>query len=63
VGGISKMATSALQENRIEFITTSDIVSPNDNSNFVSDGHFTPAANEKIARAVLGLLGRANASR
>ena len=42
-GGIlSKMATSALQENRIEFITTSDIVSPNDNSNFVSDGHFTP---------------------
>ena len=63
-GGIfSKMITSTLRENRIEFITTSDIVSPNDNSNFVSDGHFTPAANEKIARAVLSLLGRANTSR
>ena len=55
-GGIlAKMAASTLRENRIEFITTSDIVSPNDNSNFVSDGHFTPAANEKIARAVLSL--------
>ena len=57
------MAAPALRANHIEFITTSTIVSPNDNSNFVSDGHFTPAANEKIARAVLAFLGRARTAR
>lgn len=59
-GTLSKIAAPALRVNHIDFVTTSAIVSPDDTSNFVGDGHFTPAANEKIARAVLELLGRAN---
>lgn len=58
-GTLSAIAAPALEVNHIDFITTSTIASPDDPSNFMSDGHFTPAANEKIARAVLALLGRA----
>ena len=60
---LSAIAAPALRANHIDFITTSTIVSPADNSNFLPDGHFTPAANEKIARAMLALLGRVSATR
>ena len=54
---LSSIAVPALKANDIEFVATSTIVSPDDSANFVGDGHFTPAAFEKIARAVLKLLG------
>lgn len=57
-GTLSAIAASTLRANQIEFVTTSSIVSPDDASNFLADGHFTPEADEKIARAVLELLGR-----
>jgi hypothetical protein len=57
-GTLSAMATSALRANRVDFVNTSAIVSPDDTGNFIADGHFTPAVDEKIARAVLELLGR-----
>lgn len=57
-GVLSTMAASALRDNHIEFISTSSIVSPDDSGNYLADGHFTPVADEKIARAVLDLLGR-----
>ena len=57
-GSLSAIAASELRANRIDFVTTSAIVSPDDSGNFLADGHFTPAADEKIARAVLDLLGR-----
>jgi hypothetical protein len=58
-GSLSAIAAPALRANQIDFITTSQIVSPDDPGNFLSDGHFTPVANEKIAHAVLDLLHRA----
>jgi hypothetical protein len=39
-------------------VNTSLIVSPDDSANFLSDGHFTPAANEKIALVLLDILRR-----
>jgi hypothetical protein len=54
---LSSIAVPTLKANDIEFVATSTIVSPDDSGNFVADGHFTPAAFEKIARAVLKLLG------
>jgi hypothetical protein len=58
-GTLSAIAATALRVNHIDFINTSAIVSPTATSNFLSDGHFIPAVNEKIARAMLDLLGRA----
>jgi hypothetical protein len=57
-GTLSAIAAPALQANHIDFVITSMIISPDDASNFLADGHFTPLANEKIAQAVLDLLGR-----
>lgn len=56
---LSAIAAPVLRANRIEFVATSSIASPNDSSNFIADGHFTPAVDEKIARAVRALLDRA----
>ena len=55
---ISVPVVPTLRANGIEFISTSTIVAPNDSGNFVADGHFTSAAFEKIARAVLSSLDR-----
>jgi hypothetical protein len=57
-GTLSAIAAPALRANQVDFVTTSQIASPDDPGNFLSDGHFTPAANEKIARAVLDHLYR-----
>ena len=57
-GTLSAMAASTLRENNIDFVSTSAIVSLDDTGNFLGDGHFSPAADEKFARAVLELLGR-----
>lgn len=54
---LSNIAVPVLKANDIEFVATSAIVNPSDSANFVGDGHFTPVAFEKIARAVLKLLG------
>ena len=54
---LSRVTAPTLRANDVEFLATSTIVSPNDSANFVGDGHFTPAAFEKIANAVLKLLG------
>jgi hypothetical protein len=56
---LSAIAAPMLQANGIDFVATSAIVSPDDSGNFVADGHFTPAANEKISYAVIDLLHRA----
>jgi hypothetical protein len=56
-GKLSSIAVPTLKANDIEFVATSTIVSPDDSGNFVADGHFTPAAFEKIAGTVLKLLG------
>ena len=57
---LSTIAAPVLRANRIDFVATSSIASPNDSSNFIADGHFTPAVDKEIARAVLALLTRAN---
>jgi hypothetical protein len=55
---LSSIAVPTLEANDIEFLATSTIVNPDDSANFVEDGHFTPAAFEKIARAVIRVLGQ-----
>ncbi len=44
----------------VPFVSTHDVVRTSDRSNFVADGHFTPAAYDRVAAAVLG---RINAGR
>jgi hypothetical protein len=58
-GVLSTVGAPALRANHIDFVATSTIVPTEDSGNFLPDSHFTPAANEKIARAVLDLLRRA----
>jgi hypothetical protein len=55
---LAAMLTHALRDNSIDFVATSTIVSASDSANFLPDGHFTPVANEKVAAAVLAVLGR-----
>lgn len=56
---LSATAAPVLIANRIDFVATSTISSPTDPSNFLKDGHFTAAVNDKIAHAVLNLLNHA----
>ena len=44
----------ALTEAGVPFVSTHEIVRTSDRSNFVADGHFTPAAYDRVAAAVLG---------
>jgi len=53
---LSTITAPALRANRIDFIATSTIALPTDSGNFLSDGHFIPGVDEKIARAVHNLL-------
>jgi hypothetical protein len=62
-GGSLSAAVPALKADNIPFVLTSDLVSPGASENFLSDGHFAPAANDKIAKAVLTLLRRDRATR
>jgi hypothetical protein len=55
---LSAILSRTLRENSMDFVATSAIVPPSDSANFLPDGHFTAAANEKIAQAVLAVLGR-----
>ena len=57
---LSTIVAPALRANRIDFVASSAIASPTDSGNFLGDGHFVPAVEEKIAQAVLNLLGRAS---
>lgn len=45
-----------LSKESIPYISTHDIVPATDMSNFISDGHFTPKANQKIAQEVIKLI-------
>lgn len=47
-----------LQQAGIDFISTHTLFSANDPSNFVADGHYVPAANERLARALLEKIAR-----
>jgi hypothetical protein len=61
-GVLSTMLKQTLQENHIEFLATGEIVRSDDVRNFVSDGHFTPEAFSKLARATLQLLNKTQQS-
>jgi len=45
-----------LEKDTIPYISTHNIVPATDITNFVSDGHFTPAADKLIAKAVIKLI-------
>ena len=58
-GTLDPIAEPVLLAHHIDFVATSAIAPTNDTANFLADGHFVPAVNEKIARAVLDLMHRA----
>ena len=45
-----------LSANQIAYISTHDIAPATDGTNFSSDGHFTQAANQKIAEKTLSVI-------
>ncbi len=51
-----KAIEPTLSKESIPYVSTHDIVPATDMTNFVSDGHFTPEANQKIAQQVLKLI-------
>ena len=51
-----KALKPTLEASSIPFVSTHNIAPANDLSNFVSDGHFTKAANKLIAQEVLNLI-------
>ena len=51
-----KAIESTLSKDSIPYISTHEIVPASDMTNFVSDGHFTPEANQKIAQQVIKLI-------
>ena len=57
---LSAMVAPALKANGIDFVSSSSIASPYDSGSFSSDGHFVPAADERLAQEVLHLLRHAN---
>ena len=52
----------ALDAAGVPYISTHQLVPTRDHSNFVTDGHFTPAAYDRVARAVLERLKTDSAS-
>lgn len=51
-----KAIQPTLNKESIPYISTHKIVPASDMSNFISDGHFTPEANQKIAQELLELI-------
>lgn len=54
---------ATLDAEHIDYVSTDQLFSSSDPSNFVADGHYSEAANRKLARAVLDKLGRVPAGR
>ena len=55
-GVLMPLLRDTLAHDRIEYVYSGDIVPANDLRNYVSDGHFSPEANAKIATALLKLI-------
>ena len=47
-----------LRQNRIPYISTHDVVDPNDPRNYLSDGHFTDENDLRLAKALAAVLDR-----
>jgi hypothetical protein len=57
-GAFSNTLEPTLRANRIEYVTSATFAPTNDPGKFLPDGHFTPAVDNEMARAVLALLNR-----
>jgi hypothetical protein len=51
-----KLLQPTLEANQIPYVSTHEIAPATDGTNFISDGHFTPAANQKIAEKTLDVI-------
>jgi hypothetical protein len=47
-----------LEQNKIPFVSSHDLAPATDRSNFVADGHFTPAVDQRLAERVLAVVNR-----
>ena len=47
-----------LEQNQIPFVSSHDVAPATDRSNFVADGHFTPAVDQRLAERVLAVVKR-----
>jgi hypothetical protein len=55
-GVLMPLLRDTLTRDRIDYVYSGDIVPANNLRNYVSDGHFSPQANAKIAGALLKLI-------
>jgi hypothetical protein len=53
----------ALTAEQIPFISSSDVFRTNDRRNYIADGHYTKENDEKIAKAILDLMRKADGNR
>ena len=53
-----QLLKSTLEKNSIPYVSTHNIVPATDFKNFISDGHFTNEANQKIAKVVLKIVNK-----
>ncbi|NJR65451.1 MAG: hypothetical protein HC772_09260 [Leptolyngbyaceae cyanobacterium CRU_2_3] len=47
-----------LEQNKIPFVSSHDVAPASDRSNFVADGHFTPAVDHRLAEEVLAVINQ-----
>jgi len=52
-----RLLAPTLQEAGLEFVSSHDVAPTTDSSNFVSDGHFSALANQRVTKKLLDLLG------
>jgi hypothetical protein len=55
-GALMPLLSSTLAHDHIEYVYSGDFVPANDLRNYVSDGHFSPESNVKIATALLKMI-------
>jgi hypothetical protein len=53
-----QLLSPTLEQNKIPFVSNHDIAPATDRSNFVPDGHFTPAVNQRMAEKVMAIINQ-----
>jgi Na+-transporting methylmalonyl-CoA/oxaloacetate decarboxylase gamma subunit len=53
-----RLLKPTLEKNQIAFVSSHDVAPANDRSNFVGDGHFTPAVDQRLAEKVLAVVNQ-----
>ena len=55
-----RLLKPTLEQHQIPFVSSHEVAPATDRSNFVADGHFTPAVDQRLAAKVLAVIERAS---